>query len=121
MRVTAVQPTRQRVPAAHHRGGGGQVSFVELAADQEERLARNASEFRLERKRSHRDLAFSRNLLRDLDAEYVLNTGGDTGVGADRLIAGADYLRIESTDVPAREAAARIAHAFCLVPAQEPT
>ena len=39
---------------------GGRVTFVELYAELEERLARNRTELRLAEKRSKRDLEFSR-------------------------------------------------------------
>ena len=93
------------------RSRGGQVHLVELAADLDERLVRNATEFRLEHKRSHRDKEFSRNLLIELDASYRMNT--EEGE-LDRLLPGADYVRIENARLSAREVAARIADRFDL-------
>lgn len=85
---------------------GGQVHFVELLADQSERLVRNTTEFRLAQKRSTRDLERSRNILLDLDQKFVMNTGG-TFSWAD-LMGDVPCLRIDNTDLPATDVAARI-------------
>lgn len=95
---------------------GGRVHFVELVADVEERLVRNASEFRLEQKRSKRDLEFSRSNLLELDETYVMNTGDTATTTAERLFVGRDYLRIVNTDLSAAEVAARIVEEFDLGP-----
>ncbi len=87
---------------------GGRVSFVELYADRAERLARNTTEFRLDRKRSKRDVAFSRRNLLALDEKFVMNTGESPTV-AEKVWAGRDFLRLDNTDLPAADAAARIA------------
>ena len=92
---------------------GGQSHFVELVAGQEVRLGRNATGFRLEQKRSKRDLEFSRNNLLALDAQYVMNTG-DVASVAEELLAGRNYLRIDNTDLPAGEVARRIVGSFGL-------
>jgi len=92
---------------------GGRVSFVELVADQAERLIRNATEFRLEQKRSKRDLEFSRNNLLQLDAQYVMNTG-PVPTTAEALFEGRGYLRIENTELSAADVAARVVAAFDL-------
>ncbi|MBR4813266.1 MAG: AAA family ATPase [Lachnospiraceae bacterium] len=53
---------------------GGKFYFIELSASLEERLARNETPHRLERKASKRDVAWSRdNILRDME-RYRLNT-----------------------------------------------
>jgi hypothetical protein len=92
---------------------GGRVSFVELAAPLEERLVRNVTEFRLDRKRSKRDVEFSRQNLVDLDAAWVMNTGrGPTE--ADALLAGRDHLRVDNTDLPAAVVARLVAEAWGL-------
>ena len=52
----------------------GKFYFIELSASLEERLARNETPHRLERKASKRDVAWSRdNILRDME-RYRLNT-----------------------------------------------
>jgi AAA domain len=87
---------------------GGRVQFVELVADQAERLVRNTSEFRLAQKRSKRDLEVSRNNLLMLDAQYVMSTGV-VPTPAEALFAGRGYLRVDNTELPAAEVAAWVA------------
>ena len=80
------------------RSRGGRIAYVELECDQEERLRRNETEFRLAEKPSKRDLAKSRARLLDLDEKYQLNSR--------RRFAGrADYLHIDNTDLEAAEVA----------------
>ena len=93
--------------------GGGQVSFVELAAPLEERLVRNVTEFRLDRKRSKRDVDFSRQNVFDMDAAWVMNTGSTPTVG-ESLLDGRDHLRVDNTDVPAALVAKLVAEAWDL-------
>ena len=90
---------------------GGRVSFVELYAGQGERLARNTTEFRLDRKRSKRDLEFSRGNLLALDEKFVMNTGGEPTI-AEKVWAGRDFVRIDNTHLGAAETAAQAAQAF---------
>lgn len=94
---------------------GGRVSFVELFSGLEERLARNTTEFRLDRKRSKRDTAFSERNLLDLEERFVMNTGGAPTV-AEKAWTGREYLRIDNTHLPAAEVARRVAEAFGLLP-----
>ncbi|MBQ7955567.1 MAG: AAA family ATPase [Lachnospiraceae bacterium] len=57
--------------------GGGEFYFVELSADIETRLARNATPHRMERKPSKRDAAWSKsNLLSDTE-KHRLNSNSD--------------------------------------------
>ena len=93
--------------------GGGQVSFVELAAPLEERLVRNVTEFRLDRKRSKRDLDFSRQNLFDAEAQWRMNTGHDPTVG-EKLLEGRAHLRVDNTDLPAAVVAKLVAEAWGL-------
>ena len=93
--------------------GGGRVSFVELAAPLEERLVRNVTEFRLDQKRSKRDVEFSRQNLVDLDAAWVMNTGG-APTEADGLLAGREHLRVDNTDLPAAVVARLVAESWGL-------
>ncbi|ONI69797.1 hypothetical protein BWI15_25020 [Kribbella sp. ALI-6-A] len=90
---------------------GGRAHLVELYAEQEERLARNATEFRLAQKASKRDLDRSRRNLLDLDAEYTLNTGG-TRTKAEDLIEQHNHIRIDNTSLTPQQAAERIVQAF---------
>ncbi|HJR40312.1 MAG TPA: AAA family ATPase [Nocardioidaceae bacterium] len=91
---------------------GGQAHFVELVATQEERLARNGTEFRLEHKRSKRDLAFSKNNLLELDQKWVMNTGG-TFTWAD-ICPARECLRIDNTERSARDVAEELVAGFGL-------
>ena len=92
---------------------GGRVSFVELYASLEERLARNRTELRLSEKRSKRDLEFSDANVLDLEDNYVMNTS-DGSTLAEPMFAGRDYVRIDNTDLPPEGAAAVTASALGL-------
>jgi hypothetical protein len=93
---------------------GGRVRLVELYADQAERIARNKTEFRLDQKRSKRDLERSHRNLVELDNQLVLNTGGVGRTKAEDLIDKHDYLRIDNSQVAAPAAARVIVDAFRL-------
>jgi hypothetical protein len=93
---------------------GGRARLVELAADQGERIARNRTDFRLDQKRSKRDLERSHRNLLELDSNYVLNTGGGRRTKAEDLIDKHDYLRIDNTQVAAPAAARMIVSSFGL-------
>ena len=94
-------------------GAGGQVSFVELAAPLEERLVRNVTEFRLDQKRSKRDLDFSRQNLFDAEARWRMNTGSEPTVG-ERLLEGRAHLRVDNTDLPPAVVAKLVVEAWGL-------
>jgi hypothetical protein len=91
---------------------GGRARLVELAADQEERIARNTTEFRLDRKRSKRDLERSHRNLLEFDDNYVLNTGDTGRTKAEDLIDKHDYVRIDNTRLSAATAARLIVSTF---------
>jgi hypothetical protein len=92
---------------------GGRARLVELAADQDERIARNTTEFRLDQKRSKRDLEWSHRNLLELDNDYVMNTGGGAGrTKAEDVIEKHDYVRIDNTRIGAPAAARMISSAF---------
>jgi hypothetical protein len=93
--------------------GGGKVSFVELAAPLEERLVRNVTEFRLDRKRSKRDLDFSRQNLIDLDQRWMMNTGPAPTL-AHTVLDGRDFLRVDNSDLPAAVVARLVTDAWGL-------
>ncbi|HST63838.1 MAG TPA: AAA family ATPase [Mycobacteriales bacterium] len=85
------------------RRRGGRVLFLELQADQEERLRRNEGATRLAEKPSKRDLAFARRNLLELDQRHQLASDGRYD--------GPDYLRLDNTHrTPADVAAAVIVH-----------
>ena len=87
------------------RRKGAEVFFVELEADQSERLKRNESDFRLAEKTSKRDLEKSRERLLADDAKYKLNSHGD-------LFYTENYLKINNTSLTATEAEQRIVETF---------
>lgn len=93
--------------ASPFRARDGRVVFVELEANQEERLRRNESAFRLAEKPFKRDLAASRRQLLEIDAKYQVNS---KGVFDDRP----DYLRIDNTDLSAADVAERVIAKFGL-------
>ncbi|BEL03545.1 AAA family ATPase [Actinoplanes sichuanensis] len=80
------------------RSRGGRVLFLELQADQEERLKRNGGASRLAEKPSKRDEVFSRQNLLDLDRRYRLRSDGEFD-GRD------DHLRIDNTHLSPAEVA----------------
>ena len=89
------------------REKGAEVYFVELEAELSERLRRNESEFRLSQKAPKRDIERSRESLLKDGEKYRLNSDGD-------FFYEENYLKIENTNLPAPEAALRIAEAFGL-------
>ncbi|MFG1909691.1 hypothetical protein [Kribbella sp. NPDC048928] len=78
---------------------------------QDERLARNVTEFRLAQKASKRDLESSRRNLLALDADHTLNTGGPR-TKAEELIERHDHLRVDNTDLTPEKAAEQVVEAF---------
>jgi len=87
------------------RGKGGEVYFVELEAEQSERLRRNESEFRLAEKPSKRQVEESRRRLLENDQKYKLNSAGD-------FFFEENYLKINNTNLSASEVARKIMDAF---------
>jgi hypothetical protein len=84
---------------------GGVAYFVELEADQEERLRRNTTEFRLAQKPSKRDIERSAQHLVQADQEYQLNTQG-------AFFYPERYIKINTTNLLAEDVAQQIAAAF---------
>jgi hypothetical protein len=93
--------------AAVFRQRGGRVVFAELEASQDERLRRNATEFRLAEKPSKRDIAESRRRLLEHDEQYQLNSHGTFDHRT-------DYFRLDTTDLTVAAAADRIITRFDL-------
>lgn len=92
---------------------GGRTVFVELTADLETRLTRNATEPRVSAKASKRDIEASRQRLIDNDRAYQLDSNGEFPF--------ADYLRIDNSKLEPRRAAEQIAAHFRLIgPRGEP-
>lgn len=80
---------------------GGQVSYVELYADQETRLNREGTPIRLEHKSTKRDVDFSKELLLWSDEVGTLNSNGDFHYPESHLV-------IDNTDLAAADAADKI-------------
>jgi hypothetical protein len=91
--------------AAIFRDRGGEVCFVELEAEQAERLKRNSTEFRLTHKPSKRDIARSQHNLLDADERYKLNSTDD-------FFYQENYLKINTTSRSAAETAKLIVNRF---------
>lgn len=89
------------------RRRGARVLFLELEASVAERLRRNEGEFRLAEKPSKRDREWSRAHLLELDARHRLNSGGDFDERP-------EWLRLDTTDLTAAEAAERAIDHFGL-------
>lgn len=88
---------------------GGDFYFVELSASLEERLARNETPHRMERKASKRDLAWSRaNLLKDAQRHRLNSNEGETWFQ--------HHLKIDNTHLTPDQAADRVIEAFHLTP-----
>ncbi|WP_208559853.1 AAA family ATPase [Marinilactibacillus kalidii] len=83
----------------------GQVYFVELEADLDERLKRNKSEFRLQAKPSKRDLVFSENELLAMMEKHRLNSNEHE---VEQKLAGIHYLRINNTHSSPEDTATQI-------------
>ncbi|MEU9075538.1 AAA family ATPase [Kitasatospora sp. NPDC004745] len=94
--------------AAPFRERGARVLFLELSADQDVRLERNAGESRLAEKASKRDLAWSNDNLVGMDARYRLNSVDDFA-----HLPGA-HLRIDNTHLEPDAVAERAVRHFGL-------
>lgn len=81
---------------------GGNVYFVELEADLSERLERNKSDYRLEKKPSKRNLDFSEAELLDSMKKHRLNSQAGEVEGN---LPGVHYLRLNTTALSAEETA----------------
>lgn len=91
---------------------GGRAVFVELVADLQTRLARNASEPRVSSKPSKRDVEASRQRVLEADQAYQLDSTG--------AFPFPEYLRIDNTHLAPRAAAEQISAHFGLVqPSQD--
>ena len=86
---------------------GGNVYYVELVADQEERLRRNKTENRLNNKASKRDLEVSDNRLIYEDSHYRL-------VSNEGEIPFDNYIKIDNTHLEPAEVAKMIKEHFSL-------
>ena len=88
---------------------GGNFYFVELFADLDTRLMRNATPHRMERKASKRDLEWSRaNLLGDARTHRLNSNEGEVWYE--------NHLKIDNTRLSPDEVADEVIRAFGLVP-----
>lgn len=88
---------------------GLRVSFVELYAGLETRLARNVQADRIAAKPSKADLAWSDAHVRESDERHRLNTDpADPTTPADAVISEHPHLRLDNTDLSPAEVAARV-------------
>lgn len=85
-----------------------EVYFVELAADQKERLERNKTENRLKHKPSKKDLVKSEESLVYFDKTYKMNT--EKGEGFEDK----NYVKINNTKLSPQEVAEKIKKEFKL-------
>ena len=87
---------------------GGSFFFVELSADLATRLARNETPYRMERKASKRDVAWSRsNLLKDAENHRLNSDEGEIWFE--------NHMKIDNTNLSPDEAADRVIEHFGLV------
>ncbi len=87
---------------------GDEVAVVELVADLDTRLVRNRTEHRLAEKKSKRDLDWSDNNVRELEAEYRMTSEAGRDAPGERLLARWRHLLLDNTDLSADETAERI-------------
>lgn len=90
---------------------GATISFVELAADLDTRLARNRTELRLTEKRSKRDLEWSEANLLAMEEQFVMNTPAQRGekeLPGQALLARHRHLRLDNSALSPEEAAGKI-------------
>lgn len=82
-----------------------EIYFVELEADLDERLRRNVTSNRLENKSTKRDIKRSENWLRDAEIKHRNNS-------YDGEIKEKNYLKINNTNISAKEVAKMIKEKF---------
>ena len=88
---------------------GGNFYFVELSAALEERIARNETPYRMERKASKRDVEWSRaNLLHDAEHHRLNSMEGETWFE--------HHLKIDNTHLSPGQVADQVIEAFHLIP-----
>ena len=90
---------------------GGRVTFVELAAGLDTRLARNNTELRLAEKRSKRDRAFNDANVVELES-YVMNTRAGARTVAEDLLDDHAHVRIVNDELSPEAVADRVVAAF---------
>jgi hypothetical protein len=81
---------------APYAEAGMPVSFVELVADLDTRLVRNRGADRLDAKPSKRDLAWSEEHVRKMEAENVMQTDPSVPLPADAVLAAHRHLVLDN-------------------------
>lgn len=87
---------------------GDDVAVVELVADLDTRLVRNRTEHRLAEKKSKRDVEWSDENVRQLEADYRMTSEPGRDAPGERVLARWPHLVIDNTDLSADETARRI-------------
>jgi hypothetical protein len=87
---------------------GDDVALVELVADLDTRLVRNRTEHRLAEKKSKRDVDWSDNNVRELEAGHRMTSEPGRDAPGERLLAGWPHLVVDNTDLSADETADRV-------------
>jgi hypothetical protein len=87
---------------------GDEVAVVELVADLDTRLVRNRTEHRLAEKKSKRDLEWSDNNVRELEAGYRMTSDAGSDGPGERLLARWPHLVVDNTDLSADETAEQV-------------
>ncbi|MFA6463454.1 MAG: AAA family ATPase [Candidatus Paceibacterota bacterium] len=86
---------------------GAEVYFIELEANEEERLRRNKTEHRLEHKPTKRNIEWSENNLKKSSLEHRLNS-------KEGEIEEKNYIRIDNTNLSPQDVAKKIKEKFNL-------
>jgi hypothetical protein len=86
---------------------GGRVVFAELQASLEARVQRNKTELRLLEKPSKRDVEFSERRLLEQEQSYTFTSNG-------QFDSNPNWLRLDTTNIPPRDAAQAIIECFSL-------
>lgn len=84
------------------------VAVVELVAGLDTRLVRNRTEHRLAEKKSKRDVEWSDENVRQLEANHRMTSEPGRDAPGERLLARWPYLLVDNTDLPADEVADRV-------------
>ena len=87
---------------------GADVAVVELVADLDTRLVRNRTELRLAEKKSKRDVEWSDDNVRELEADYRMTSEPGRDAPGEQLLARWPHLVVDNTDLPPGEVADRV-------------
>jgi hypothetical protein len=86
---------------------GDEVAVLELVADLDTRLVRNRTEHRLAEKKSKRDVEWSDDNVRQLEADYRMTSEPGRDAPGERVLARWPHLVVDNTDLAAGEVADR--------------